>query len=165
MCYCYSYFFLFFFSSRRRHTICALVTGVQTCALPILSLGERQQDRVADDGQAAADELRDTAVAAGQAAVPYGIDAFEFGTERGHMLVARRIEKFEFEKVAEAVDLRPEGGGRIAAVTVAQLEQRKLDHRAVEEKMRDDVAVIARHRMPGGRSDERSGGNEGGRTC
>src|SRR3546814_1658227 len=28
-------FFLFFFSSRRRHTRCALVTGVQTCALPI----------------------------------------------------------------------------------------------------------------------------------
>src|SRR3546814_4024317 len=26
----------FCFSSRRRHTICALVTGVQTCALPIL---------------------------------------------------------------------------------------------------------------------------------
>src|SRR3546814_5834406 len=29
--------FLFFFSSRRRHTRCALVTGVQTCALPIWS--------------------------------------------------------------------------------------------------------------------------------
>src|SRR3546814_6711743 len=30
------YFFVFFFfSSRRRHTRCALVTGVQTCALPI----------------------------------------------------------------------------------------------------------------------------------
>src|SRR3546814_4139463 len=28
-------FVLFFFSSRRRHTRCALVTGVQTCALPI----------------------------------------------------------------------------------------------------------------------------------
>src|SRR3546814_6257287 len=27
----------FFFSSRRRHTRCALVTGVQTCALPIWS--------------------------------------------------------------------------------------------------------------------------------
>src|SRR3546814_1388333 len=27
--------FVFFFSSRRRHTRCALVTGVQTCALPI----------------------------------------------------------------------------------------------------------------------------------
>src|SRR3546814_13796712 len=31
MCVCW-----FFFSSRRRHTRCALVTGVQTCALPIL---------------------------------------------------------------------------------------------------------------------------------
>src|SRR3546814_5930958 len=28
-------FFCVFFSSRRRHTRCALVTGVQTCALPI----------------------------------------------------------------------------------------------------------------------------------
>src|SRR3546814_13157643 len=28
----------FFFSSRRRHTRCALVTGVQTCALPISEL-------------------------------------------------------------------------------------------------------------------------------
>src|SRR3546814_16197165 len=32
-------FLWFFFSSRRRHTRCALVTGVQTCALPI-SRGE-----------------------------------------------------------------------------------------------------------------------------
>src|SRR3546814_11824997 len=31
-------FTFFFFSSRRRHTRCALVTGVQTCALPICSL-------------------------------------------------------------------------------------------------------------------------------
>src|SRR3546814_7103832 len=30
------YRIFFFFSSRRRHTRCALVTGVQTCALPIL---------------------------------------------------------------------------------------------------------------------------------
>src|SRR3546814_17448528 len=33
---CVVYFF--FFSSRRRHTRCALVTGVQTCALPIFLL-------------------------------------------------------------------------------------------------------------------------------
>src|SRR3546814_12687365 len=33
---------LFFFSSRRRHTRCALVTGVQTCALPIL-VGDSSQ--------------------------------------------------------------------------------------------------------------------------
>src|SRR3546814_3724898 len=30
-------FLCFFFSSRRRHTRCALVTGVQTCALPIFT--------------------------------------------------------------------------------------------------------------------------------
>src|SRR3546814_1054133 len=33
--FCLSFFL---FSSRRRHTSCALVTGVQTCALPILAL-------------------------------------------------------------------------------------------------------------------------------
>src|SRR3546814_9520220 len=32
----WSVIYVFFFSSRRRHTRCALVTGVQTCALPIL---------------------------------------------------------------------------------------------------------------------------------
>src|SRR3546814_10903844 len=39
-----SYTIIFFFSSRRRHTRCALVTGVQTCALPIYrarSVGQR----------------------------------------------------------------------------------------------------------------------------
>src|SRR3546814_10697950 len=35
--YYYYLFLFFFFSSRRRHPRCALVTGVQTCALPIYS--------------------------------------------------------------------------------------------------------------------------------
>src|SRR3546814_6044294 len=34
---CDVYMLLCFFSSRRRHTRCAVVTGVQTCALPISS--------------------------------------------------------------------------------------------------------------------------------
>src|SRR3546814_18494616 len=38
-------FFMFFFSSRRRHTRCALVTGVQTCALPICQSPRRRCDR------------------------------------------------------------------------------------------------------------------------
>src|SRR3546814_6023877 len=45
-------FVYLFFSSRRRHTRCALVTGVQTCALPIClclmtgrpSVGRRMKD-------------------------------------------------------------------------------------------------------------------------
>src|SRR3546814_8183239 len=38
------FFFFFFFSSRRRHTRCALVTGVQTCALPIFGPGHDAAD-------------------------------------------------------------------------------------------------------------------------
>src|SRR3546814_1025081 len=40
--------YFFFFSSRRRHTRCALVTGVQTCALPISNsfrAGQRGAER------------------------------------------------------------------------------------------------------------------------
>src|SRR3546814_2533880 len=38
----------FFFSSRRRHTRCALVTGVQTCALPICSIDRIRSTREAN---------------------------------------------------------------------------------------------------------------------
>src|SRR3546814_710562 len=46
-CGCFVYIiFLFFFSSRRRHTRCALVTGVQTCALPISRASSAPRGRV-----------------------------------------------------------------------------------------------------------------------
>src|SRR3546814_10811714 len=48
----------FFFSSRRRHTRCALVTGVQTCALPIWVLLPAS----ADDGALAAAGLQPTGI-------------------------------------------------------------------------------------------------------
>src|SRR3546814_14704584 len=55
-------FIFCFFSSRRRHTSCALVTGVQTCALPISD----------DDRRVAADALRLTRrIAAQPALAPY----------------------------------------------------------------------------------------------
>src|SRR3546814_7793917 len=40
-----------FFSSRRRHTRCALVTGVQTCALPISALAQGIDPQVGQDDQ------------------------------------------------------------------------------------------------------------------
>src|SRR3546814_3627255 len=51
----------FFFSSRRRHTRCALVTGVQTCALPIFYAPDGT--RIADSFEMEAPryELRDPA--------------------------------------------------------------------------------------------------------
>src|SRR3546814_7750276 len=56
---------LFVFSSRRRHTRCALVTGVQTCALPIslfriddseriVSVAHLAEEEAAEEGDAAA---------------------------------------------------------------------------------------------------------------
>src|SRR3546814_13320680 len=42
---------VFFCSSRRRHTRCALVTGVQTCALPIFTTGVRHDDRDSFGGE------------------------------------------------------------------------------------------------------------------
>src|SRR3546814_3854304 len=44
-------FLFFFFSSRRRHTRCALVTGVQTCALPICRLGSSLGRAMIQDGR------------------------------------------------------------------------------------------------------------------
>src|SRR3546814_11325909 len=46
-CHSMSALGLFFFSSRRRHTRCALVTGVQTCALPISEVFEDIQMAIA----------------------------------------------------------------------------------------------------------------------
>src|SRR3546814_5103924 len=60
MC-CYSYvlsLYMFFYSSRRRHTRCALVTGLQTCALPISNVENRDirmQSRGNCNGASAAD--------------------------------------------------------------------------------------------------------------
>src|SRR3546814_829295 len=45
-------YLFFFFSSRRRHTRCALVTGVQTCALPISAAFRRRAKRAARPGAA-----------------------------------------------------------------------------------------------------------------
>src|SRR3546814_10818919 len=42
-----SFSLCFFFSSRRRHTSCALVTGVQTCALPISGPGTHRVEHYA----------------------------------------------------------------------------------------------------------------------
>src|SRR3546814_5766907 len=51
----------FFFSSRRRHTSCALVTGVQTCALPI-SVGWCRVGRDGDSTASRAGSRRCTPV-------------------------------------------------------------------------------------------------------
>src|SRR3546814_5443635 len=72
-------FFVFFFSSRRRHTRCALVTGVQTCALPICHRlrqwrfgGEREAPGHRFEGQVGDDP-----------AIEPAVGVLERGTQRG----------------------------------------------------------------------------------
>src|SRR3546814_18276840 len=71
---------MFFFSSRRRHTRCALVTGVQTCALPISTLARSgMSQRVIAIGSDHAgftlkEELRQTLAADGFAVLDLGTD-------------------------------------------------------------------------------------------
>src|SRR3546814_9537892 len=48
----------FFFSCRRRHTSCALVTGVQTCALPIFRWLDVDETEIQPPLAAAADEAQ-----------------------------------------------------------------------------------------------------------
>src|SRR3546814_1661280 len=48
-----------FFSSRRRHTRCALVTGVQTCALPVLTTCPQTTRKPAAATEPPPDEPRD----------------------------------------------------------------------------------------------------------
>src|SRR3546814_8269259 len=59
--------FMLFFSSRRRHTRCALVIGVQTCALPILEAISGAAAQLSRDGESVAlagQDAREKAVAA-----------------------------------------------------------------------------------------------------
>src|SRR3546814_10755244 len=72
----------YFFANRRRHTRCSLVTGVQTCALPIFSgAGERAARRRAAARAAPAVPCvaRRAPVVACAARAPPGRRALQFG--------------------------------------------------------------------------------------
>src|SRR3546814_2786176 len=84
-------FFFFFFSSRRRHTRCALVTGVQTCALPIYFHAALLADHTA---------VLETLVLAAQALVildrPEDLRAEQAITFRLERAVVDRFRLFDF---------------------------------------------------------------------
>src|SRR3546814_1052911 len=82
-----------FFSSRRRHTRCALVTGVQTCALPILILRPVEHDRLALEGVGI--------VGVGKVMLA------EFGRDHAG-LHDRRVEQITFENDEPRILLRSE---------------------------------------------------------
>src|SRR3546814_10697811 len=135
----------FFFSSRRRHTRCALVTGVQTCALPIYFLSENGVD------SSALAERVDAERAQGTGAVFVAVD----GQLAGSVVVADKIKASSAEVLAS---LRAEGlhivmltGDNAAtAQAVAQelgIEEVEADvlpdrKEAVVRRLRDEGRVV-----------------------
>src|SRR3546814_2017672 len=127
--------FFFFFSSRRRHTRCALVTGVQTCALPILSIGSAPQ---AD--RPAAATVVSSAASRRIGALLDEVPAHE--ADRVGLLDAGRAER------AAAVDrafVLPLEGLAVVAATVADLQRGALRHDVQHEPVRetDGEAFVA----------------------
>src|SRR3546814_18733032 len=118
-------FTLLFFSSRRRHTRCALVTGVQTCALPICC-------KVADGVGAF---IAKTGRKPGLAVVLVGEDPASsvYVRNKGKMTVAAGMESMEFKLPAsigeeELLDLVEELN---ADERVARSEERRVGKECV----------------------------------
>src|SRR3546814_18264741 len=99
-------FLLFFFSSRRRHTRCALVTGVQTCALPI----SRSRCRRAVDTASPNPFLRRSSLvrSLAQKLARHRVRAGESAVDRDRLSVdiARLIAREEERDIGELLRLR-----------------------------------------------------------
>src|SRR3546814_14171289 len=108
----------FFFSSRRRHTRCALVTGVQTCALPICERGRSEPEQTAPEQPAAADPpaaAPPVVSAATPAATQVSLQCYAIGpfSEAGKLAAARRqlqssVERLRTREAAPANAARRE---------------------------------------------------------
>src|SRR3546814_2112786 len=125
----------FVFSSRRRHTRCALVTGVQTCALPILPRSTLADIRV-EDG----DELEIVHFVGGG-----DISADDGWEVAGQRLSSRLIVgtgKYKsFEQNAAAVEA---SGAEI--VTVAVRRVNISDPRSAERRVGNECVSTCRDR-------------------
>src|SRR3546814_1516560 len=123
----------FFFSSRRRHTRCALVTGVQTCALPILRDAHRLDQLGAGDRRRAGavdDDADILEVAPGQVA---RIDQPGGGDDRGAVLVVVKdgdVHPF----LQRRLDDEAVGRGDILQVDAAEARLEQFDR--VDEGLR-----------------------------
>src|SRR3546814_9178790 len=118
MCFCRRFMrsvydcWCFFFSSRRRHTRCALVTGVQTCALPIWAshwsyeaerpLSRRQgESLLVEPGT----PLRGVQIDAGHGAAPYPCAIAAKATPAGPQICGDTMRRRSEEHTSELKSL------------------------------------------------------------
>src|SRR3546814_15831739 len=129
--------FLFFFSSRRRHTSCALVTGVQTCALPISRLAE-----------------------------PTAVDGVHFHVSASLGVARSDFDCASIDGLLRSADIamyaaKKAGRNRYAWFD-ASMERELHARNELETGLR---AAIPRQEIVHYRSEERRVGKEGDRTC
>src|SRR3546814_9079035 len=115
---------VFFFSSRRRHTRCALVTGVQTCALPICAFSGRIGERVAAPGVTVVDDgAMDSPVGGGRRG---SLSIDDEGTPTGEtVLIEDGILKgyMQDRLNARLMGVEPTGNGRRESFAHATLQR------------------------------------------
>src|SRR3546814_4688941 len=118
----------FFFSSRRRNTRCALVTGVQTCALPIYvrvtfaTNDERTAKRISET-LGTATELRAQRNYAGHRLAPW----------LGHLMVSRQETARPLLTPGEVMQLPPDEAV-VMVSSVAPIKAKKLRYYAEDRK-------------------------------
>src|SRR3546814_16360638 len=104
-------FVLFFFSSRRRHTRCALVTGVQTCALPIcipVLLREARALRVVAAAAPGSGKIGESGVALEEMTLPQGVFVYR---EIFHVRIRQNGDRKSVVS-GKSVSVRVDLGGR-----------------------------------------------------
>src|SRR3546814_8903060 len=120
-------FWCFFFSSRRRHTRCALVTGVQTCALPICSI-TRLTTQWQDEARAFA--ARDLSEA----------DYVYLWVDGIHLKVRLEQEKL---CLLVMIGVRADGRKELVALSDGYRESRSEEHTSeLQSLMRNSYAVF-----------------------
>src|SRR3546814_10170159 len=134
--------FLFFFSSRRRHTRCALGTGVQTCALPIYRA-------VTGHGEHPVDHpIEETAVAPHERAEHLGANILAMDVRDARRMTADHLDRINPAQPRMAgIDGEPHvrpGHGKEAIEILLPLDDRRSEEHTSELQslMRISYAVF-----------------------
>src|SRR3546814_4287850 len=162
--------YYFFFESKRRHTRCALVTGVQTCALPICSeegRNEEEGDRE-EVRRPQGDEKGSNAKVGSEEGRPEGCEEnCRKGREEGHEedCSQGREEKGGGQNHGQEVDREETNCEEADCEEIDRKEvgQEEAGHEAHRQGGQACVEAIARRRHRAQR--QRGSGSSRGRGC
>src|SRR3546814_3764579 len=126
-----------FFSSRRRHTRCALVTGVQTCALPISTYIEDRRRSPRDDIMTA---MATATFPDGTTPEVHDVALLAANLFTGGQETTVRLLSFALRIIAERADVQQ----RLR-------DDRSLIPNFIEETLRDESPLRSQFRMAKGR--------------